>query len=221
MDALGLRYMQIEFSFDSKHLEEATHLPSKTLAYYFRKLEFVTELHQYQMEGMVALIRVTYDDSTALKSINPQAEILEVITQNSTSALVKMHFTGPIVMLFQSVEQAWWTVPTTLTKKSMKITIRGTKETLRYLREELGLLIGNGFSVKIGSEKLTNQEFFELLPKRQNRVILKAIEMGYYDRPRKCTQRSIAAELEITQATVSEHLQTAEASIIHAFSSGV
>ena len=41
--------------------------------------------------------------------------------------------------------------------------------------------------------------------------------MGYYDRPRRCTQRAIADELNIKQATVSEHLQSAESAIIHAF----
>ena len=45
----------------------------------------------------------------------------------------------------------------------------------------------------------------------------KAIEMGYYERPRGCTQRDIAEVLEIKQATVSEHLQSAEANIIHLY----
>ena len=43
----------------------------------------------------------------------------------------------------------------------------------------------------------------------------KAIEMGYYSRPRGCTQRDIATAMNIKQATVSEHLQSAESKIIN------
>jgi predicted DNA binding protein len=68
---------------------------------------------------------------------------------------------------------------------------------------------------------LYNPEFIDLLPKRQRVVLDKAIELGYYDRPRGCTQRDIANSLDIKQATVSEHLQSAEATIIHAFTTEV
>ena len=60
-----------------------------------------------------------------------------------------------------------------------------------------------------------NPEFADFLPERQTVVLNKAIDMGYYDRPRQCTQREIADELNLKQATVSEHLQAAESAIIH------
>jgi predicted DNA binding protein len=58
----------------------------------------------------------------------------------------------------------------------------------------------------------------DMLPQKQRLVLDKAIKMGYYSRPRGCTQRDIAQVLDITQATVSEHLQSAEAKIIHSIS---
>ena len=97
----------------------------------------------------------------------------------------------------------------------MMMTIRGTTEGLRRIRTELSALVGNGFSVKLGSESLRSPEFIDLLPQKQRLVLDKAIEMGYYSRPRGCTQRDIAEAMNIKQATVSEHLQSAESKIIH------
>ena len=95
------------------------------------------------------------------------------------------------------------------------MTIRGTKDGLRRIRSELSAMVGNGFSVKLGSESLQSPEFSDLLPEKQRLVLDKAIEMGYYSRPRGCTQRDVAEAMSIKQATVSEHLQSAESKIIH------
>ena len=99
----------------------------------------------------------------------------------------------------------------------MTITVRGTKESLRSVRHGLSTLLGDGYKMKLGAQSLHNTQFLELLPDRQRLVLDKAIELGYYDRPRRCTQRTIADALNIKQATVSEHLQSAESTIIHAF----
>ena len=45
-----------------------------------------------------------------------------------------------------------------------------------------------------------------------------AISMGYYEYPRRCTQRDIADRLSLKQATVSEHLQRGEMSIMTSWS---
>ena len=56
------------------------------------------------------------------------------------------------------------------------------------------------------------------LPERRNMVIKTAVEQGYYDTPRKCTQKDIAELLGIKQGTVAEHLQMAESVIIKSWS---
>ena len=75
--------------------------------------------------------------------------------------------------------------------------------------------VGNGYSVKLGAESMHSPEFIDILPVKQRIVLDKAIEMGYYSRPRGCTQREIASVMNIKQATVSEHLQSAESKIIN------
>ena len=100
----------------------------------------------------------------------------------------------------------------------MKITLRGTRKGMRLVRKELFKLVGNGYKIKLGSESIHNPEFIDMLPDKQRAVLNKAVEMGYYNRPRGCTQRDIAREMNVKQATISEHLQSAESKIINSLS---
>ena len=59
------------------------------------------------------------------------------------------------------------------------------------------------------------------LPERRHMVITTAVEKGYYDTPRKCTQKDIADMLGIKQGTVAEHLQYAESVIINSWADQV
>jgi len=52
------------------------------------------------------------------------------------------------------------------------------------------------------------------LTDRQREVIETAYEAGYYEWPRECTGEDIAAELDITSATFSEHVHAAERKLL-------
>jgi predicted DNA binding protein len=52
-------------------------------------------------------------------------------------------------------------------------------------------------------------------------VIRTAVEEGYYNTPRRCTQKDIAEKLGIKQGTVAEHLQYAESIIINSWAEQV
>lgn len=61
---------------------------------------------------------------------------------------------------------------------------------------------------------ITNQSYWgtfkERLTPRQWEILRTAYEAGYFDHPRRATQQDVADELGITQATLSEHLQSAQ-----------
>jgi len=211
MNSVDLRYMQISFTRD-----EGTHLPGISLTQDFQRVEFLTKLDESE-EGMRALIRLDYNDPKILSKDQGAYKLLRILEQTETSALCEVLAVGPLARLFSSLEHVWWVTPTFVHPNGMLITVRGTKDALRSIRSSLGEFLSDGYKMKLGAESLHNPEFIELLPERQRTVLEKAIEMGYYDRPRRCTQRDIAESLDIKQATVSEHLQSAEATIIHAF----
>lgn len=54
------------------------------------------------------------------------------------------------------------------------------------------------------------------LSDRQREVVAAALEAGYYDRPRGTTHEELAERLDCAPATVSEHLQKAEAALVKA-----
>ena len=210
-----LRYMQVSFT-----VEEGAHLPGVDLTNDFNKVEFLTKLGQ-DANGMRAIIQMEYDDEEALKKPQGAYKLIKVLEQTKTSALCEILATGPLATAFSALEHAWWVPPTYIHSTGMLITIRGTKDALTIALNSLSAIVGDTFKMKLGGESLYNPEFIDLLPKRQRLVLDKAIELGYYDRPRGCTQRDIANSLDIKQATVSEHLQSAEATIIHAFTTEV
>jgi DNA-binding CsgD family transcriptional regulator len=52
------------------------------------------------------------------------------------------------------------------------------------------------------------------LTDRQQEILRTALTAGYYDIPRRATQRDLAAELELSRGTIGDHLRRAEAKII-------
>lgn len=210
---LDLRYMQLEISVDS-----AKDLPGSILPKYFLNCEFVSKI-RITDEGLECYLKIDFVDEASLDVDHPTLKIQEIISKSGSSALVKACLSGPIPIMFFEIPDVWWVYPTKLDEHKFTITVRGTTAALRQVRNGFKDLVGNGFTVKLGSESLQGPEFEDILPEKQRLVLDTAIEMGYYSRPRRCTQREIASVLNIKQATVSEHLQSAESKIINTFHS--
>ena len=52
------------------------------------------------------------------------------------------------------------------------------------------------------------------LTDRQREVLQTAYKMGYFERPKRANATEIAAELDISQSTFTEHLVTAQRKIL-------
>lgn len=208
-NTLDLRYMQVEMS-----LQAGGSLPGSNLPDSFLNSEFVTLLEKTK-SGMICYVKFEFNDISALSNDHGGLDILEIKSLTRNTALAKVILNGPVAMMFCEDNEVWWVNPTSLNKNIFSLTIRGTRAGLTRIRESFSQLVGNGFTVKLGAESMHSPEFRDVLPNKQRIVLDKAIEMGYYSRPRGCTQRDIAEVLNIKQATVSEHLQSAESKIIN------
>jgi len=211
MAGADLRYMQISITS-----EAGGHLPGIVLTDSFPCIEFLSHI-KTENGNMRCLLRLEHDDPSVLDDSFVSMDILRVIERSPSASLVEAIASGPLPRIFAALEHVWWVSPTYLTKEGFVVTIRGTAQALRSAREGLSSLLGDRYKMKLGAESAHNAHFLELLPEKQRTVLDQAIKMGYYDRPRRCTQRAIAEALDIKQATVSEHLQSAESTIIHAF----
>ncbi len=208
-EPLDLRYMQVGIS-----LQAGSVLPGASLPSHFWNSEFITMIGKNQ-DGMTCYVKFEFKDRHVLTLEHGGLEIIEVKSETESSALVKVLLNGPIALLFCEDNEVWWVSPTSLTPNGLSLTIRGTKQGLTRIRGRISELVGNGFSVKLGAESMHSPEFRDMLPRKQRTVLDRAIAMGYYSRPRGCTQRDIAEAMDIKQATVSEHLQSAESRIIN------
>ena len=208
-NTLDLRYMQIEMNLLTGNV-----LPGSNLTDSFLNSEFVTLIEKTK-SGLICYLKFEFNDISALDNDHGGLDILEIKSLTKHSALARVILNGPIAMMFCEDNEVWWVNPTYLNQTGLSLTIRGTRAGLTRIRENLSELVGNGFSVKLGAESMHSPEFRDMLPHKQRMVLDKAIEMGYYSRPRGCTQRDIAEVMNIKQATVSEHLQSAESKIIN------
>ena len=213
MTSQHTRYVQINFGS-----EQGQSLPGRTLLKEFQKVEVLSIIERSE-RGMRCYVSIDYDHPKRLESKQAAMTILKIINQSPTNAVCEALLTGTIGMYFASKPELWLVAPSYTHPNGLKLTIRGTTGALRQMRTDLEHVLIDGYSMKLGSESEFNPEFADFLPERQTVVLNKAIDMGYYDRPRQCTQREIADELNLKQATVSEHLQAAESAIIHRYSS--
>jgi predicted DNA binding protein len=78
-------------------------------------------------------------------------------------------------------------------------------------RSEVGYMVGH-----IRDET----SFEDVLTERQQEVLESAIEAGYYDSPRRCTQEALAEDLGMAKSTCSELLHRAEERVIKLFTEG-
>jgi predicted DNA binding protein len=201
--------MQISISIDS-----GSNLPGSNWISSFTNVEFITMLEKSH-EGLIGYFKLKFDDVNVLEKDHHKMKILDIKSKNNKSALVKALLSGPVPSLFLNDMDAWWVNPSNLDSNGMTLTIRGTKEALLRIRNDLSKIVDGNLTIKIGSETLNRPEFTDMLNKKQRLVMDYAIKMGYYSRPRGCTQRDIALKMNIKQATVSEHLQIAESKIIN------
>lgn len=205
----NLRYMQIHISIDS-----GINLPGSKLINFFSKVEFLSTIEK-NSKGLICYASLEFDNPDALSNTYEGLEIIKILSKNNSSALTKTHLTGPIARLFTDDLDCWWVTPSHLTSSGMTLSLQGTKNSFQILRNKFSELVGNGFTVKIGQESIRKPISLRILNFKQKLVLDNAIKMGYYNRPRECTQRDIAKILNLKQSTVCEHLQLAESKIFN------
>ena len=97
------------------------------------------------------------------------------------------------------------------------MTVQGTPQGLKYTRDSLMSLIPEELEMRISKTIDADWVFAPTLPEKRHVVMMTAVEMGYYDPKRKCTQKDLAEALGIQQGTVAEHLRHAESAIINSW----
>ena len=85
----------------------------------------------------------------------------------------------------------------------------------QVLRELVKDLKAAGAKVSLSRKHRIND--FNLLTRRQESILNKALEMGYFDYPRGITGRELAKRLDISQSTLYETLQNTQRKLVETY----
>tara|TARA_B110000003_G_scaffold270319_1_gene302578 strand:- start:1605 stop:2285 length:681 start_codon:yes stop_codon:yes gene_type:complete len=215
----SLRYFQIRVSH-----AQAKHLPGYAITNFFNNVEMIAGTGKV---GSVpsCILKVEYD-GTELPILDEELTgsllIDRILEEKEGFAYLKVRTPGPIQMIVAREQDCWVVPPTYLSKKNgLFMTIQGTPKGLKKVKDNLQLLIPEKIEMRISKMIIGDLIAAPKLPERRHLVITTAVEKGYYDTPRKCTQKDIADVLGIKQGTVAEHLQYAESVIINSWADQV
>ena len=215
----NMKYFQVRILH-----KQAMHLPGNIINDYFSNLEMLVGT------GVVdsipsCVVKVTHDgvDISNIKEKLRDSLIIDKILQDGDDfAYLKVRTPGPIQQITASEEEAWVVPPTYLSRENgLFMTIQGTPKGLKNVKDKLELLIPEKMEMRISKMIAGDWMAAPKLPERRNVVIRTAVEEGYYNTPRRCTQKDIAEKLGIKQGTVAEHLQYAESIIINSWAEQV
>ncbi|WP_423747550.1 helix-turn-helix domain-containing protein (plasmid) [Haladaptatus sp. SPP-AMP-3] len=166
----------------------------------------------------VALYQLRGDLEESAKALEEDPEVLSIERSEAADGLVYLHFQADALMtellsLFRRHEVVVdWPMEYT-TRGALRITWIGDDEKIREVIRE----IPEGVQVTlegIGEYHSDMRQLASLLTERQRELLKLAIDLGYYDVPRQVGLREIADEIDLSVATVGEHLQKIEARIL-------
>jgi len=200
--------------------EQAQHLPGSIISKYFSKLELVTGTGVTDSIP-TCIVKVEHDgiDLMSIKDEIIDGLIIDKVLQEGDGfAYLKARTPGPIQQIIANEDEAWIMPPTYLSREDgFFMTIHGTADGLKRLKDKLELLVPEKIQMKLSSPTFGNWVSIPELHQKRSLVIKTGIKMGYYASPRRCNQTEIANSFGVSQATVAEHLREAENIIINSW----
>ena len=173
----------------------------------------------------VLLYRLSGDPSSLSETLEESDEVIEWQLLDGSDDAPDIHHLylhvppgDPIHTLLMLAQKYALIIETPLTfteRGGLRTTMVGTHETLRKVLEETPDDVT--FSVEqAGQYAPNNRDVVSRLTDRQYEVFETAVDLGYYEVPRRATHDDIADTLGCAASTVDEHLRKAEANLLSA-----
>lgn len=141
---------------------------------------------------------------------------VEIFQQGEGRVLVQIEAEEPILLQLLDKTGVPVEMPFEITDGEVRWELTTTRTRLSTLSTELDQS-NLGYMVE---HIWDSTQFSQILTDRQQDIIRTALERGYYDSPRKCTQEELATEFDMAKSTCSEILHRAEERIIKQFEDG-
>lgn len=163
-----------------------------------------------------ALVRIYGDDIDGiLESMDAHEHIVESTDLERTDVGATVHFetVAPLLLLTSQAAGVPIEHPVVIQDGTAELIVSGAYDRLSGFVEQLDQH-GFSFTVEYAGRHDTDDE---LLTTRQRTVLTTAVELGYYETPRRITLTELADELDVAKSTASECLHRAESAVIAAF----
>lgn len=123
----------------------------------------------------------------------------------------------PMALVFETLADTGLVVvpPVTYRDGSVHARVVGRTETVGGIVESLPPFVDVEIH-EVGERGLTVDAGASALSERQREAVLAALDLGYYDHPRRATHEDVADALDCAPSTASEHLRKAEATLVRA-----
>jgi len=164
----------------------------------------------------VALAEITTSDpGLVLQAMDDYEEVesVDLLKGTDDDVLVQFETTMPLLLLPARDSGVPLEMPFEVQDGTAVWEVTAPSERLSELGSQLETF-GISFTVEYVQQRLSEQQ---LLTDRQRRIVLTAIDAGYYDTPRDCSLTELADRLDIAKSTASETLHRAEGKIIKRF----
>ena len=185
---------------------------------YFDKITFVLTDKSPEKGVFRMLARLDFMPNMEPTEVPPESgmKIIKFYHRDDKTGLATVDFTGPILGTLMDIDGCWFHNQSYIgNEDGAHFTIVGTKKALSDYRNRMKALLPEDIGLKVSSSMRADFMMTPSLSRRQSEVLSVAVQMGYYDQPKKCNQADIAEVIGISQGTVAEHLQLAESNIMN------
>lgn len=161
----------------------------------------------------VALVEVTGPEpEVVVDAIREEDAVtdLTVLARQPEEILIQFETTFPLVLDAARESGVPIALPLAIQDGAARWEVTTSRDRLSDLGAQLETF-GLSFTVESIYQEVDSEE---LLTEDQWEAIRTAVELGYYDVPRSCTQYEVAQALEIARSTCSETLHRAESRLI-------
>lgn len=167
-------------------------------------------------EGGAGLLQITAEDPGRIAAEVGEFDTVTSVDRLETSddvAIVEFRTGTPMLLLSAREAGLPLRPPVDIQAGVASVWVTGSAERLSAFAERL-----EQYGMALEVEKVTSDvDPSSLLTDRQREVVEAAIELGYYDTPRRCSMGELANALGVAQSTCSETLHRAEGAIVRAF----
>lgn len=165
---------------------------------------------------MLTQFRGDLNQARTILDERPDVAAYDVPENGDGLAYIHCELTDPVKSLLSifQMSEIMLDLPLEFTSDgAVRATVIGDEESLYQAITQITDIVNINLE-QTGEYRPGDRRLYSLLTKRQREVLSCAVDMGYYEVPRDTTLADLAGELGISLATVGEHLQKIEATVL-------